>query len=324
MLEAPVEPGSTNATDPGAPPATPSFDGVSVDDPFPPQADGLTDPAVADAAIRWAYQHWILIDLDPATRARIVENGEQNTANLERGIADARGTIDGAGMAVDEVRLTGVDTAAVVFRARWQGGPSPIFPDPITGTAVFQNGSWRIGTHTLCLLALGIGQSCEPTAPLLAPAAFRAREIPLGFTWVGDAEFEGIVPVPGGGYWMASAALIEEQPGGVGLSLTFEVIPGYAALTDDDIEVLLRARGGAGDRVPIEIGDARGWMDAQPGFTNIVLIRPDDVLVLAGGQMTSTQLMTILGELERTELPAGLVASTPVATTVTNGISFEL
>ena len=112
--------------------------------------------------------------------------------------------------------------------------------------------------------------------------------------------------VPGGGYWMPSEEMIDEQPDAPGLSISFEVLPGSATLTDADLEVIVRARAGAStaDRVPIEIDDARGWMETQPGFTNIVLIRPDDVLVLAGGQVTSTELMTILGELEPIDLPA--------------------
>jgi hypothetical protein len=319
-----TEPETASTTDPGEPSTVDAHEGVAIDDPFPPQADGATDPAIADNAIRWAFRHWILIELDPATRARIVEDGEQNTVTLEAGIEAARGTIDGAGIAVDEVRLTGVEQAEVVFRARWQGGPSPIFPDPILGTAVFQNGTWRISGRTLCLLAFVIGQSCSSDTALLAPAAFRAHEIPDGFRWVLEPEFDGVMPVPGGGYWMASEEMVDRQPSAPGLSISFQILPGSASLTDADIEVIARSRGGLGSSVPIEIDDARGWMDAQPGFTNITLVRPDDVVVLAGGQVSSTELMTILGELEPIALPSDYPMVDPGEVPITDGISFEL
>ena len=284
-------------------------EGVAIDDPFPPQTDGLTDPLLADAAIRWAYQHWILVDLDPAVRARIVEDGEQNTVTLERGIADARGTIDRAGVAVDEVRLTGVDTAEVRFRLRWQDGPSPIFPDPITGTAVFQNGSWRISGRTRCVCSRSASvSSASPMPRSSRPRGSARARSPIGFQWLGEPGFEGVMRVPGGGYWMLSEEMIDEQPR---RTRPQHLVRCAARLGDTDG---CRPRGdrperepapALTERVPIEIDDARGWIETQPGFTNIVLIRPDDVLVLAGGQVTATELMAILGELEPIDLPAG-------------------
>jgi len=166
-------------------------------------------------------------------------------------------------------------------------------------------------------LALGLAACGETAArqaseaptsevePVLAPQAFRGHEVPVGFEWVGESEFAGVLPVPGGGYWKPSQEMVDEQPGAPGLSIVFEVLPGSATMTDAALEVLVRERVGTDDRVRIEIDDARGWMEAQPGFTNITLVRPDGVLVLAGGQVSSTQLMTILGELEPIDLPDG-------------------
>ncbi len=64
--------------------------GVTIDDPFPAQTDAISDPAVAETAVRYAYQHWILIDFDKHLRARLIENGEANVDGLD-GVAKSPG-----------------------------------------------------------------------------------------------------------------------------------------------------------------------------------------------------------------------------------------
>jgi hypothetical protein len=80
---------------------------VTINDPLPTQLDGETDPAAAEIAVRYAYQHWILIDLDKDLRAKLVEQGEQNRDGLEAGLAAARSIADQARFAIDAVRITG-------------------------------------------------------------------------------------------------------------------------------------------------------------------------------------------------------------------------
>ena len=283
-----------------APTTSGPLGGVTIDDPFPAQADGSTDDDVALAAIEWAYRHWSLVDLDPAVRARIVENGEENTDQLEAGIAAARASIEFGRLQVDQVRLTGVDSADVVFRAEWQGGPSPIFPDPMAGTAVFRDNSWRVSAATLCLLAFGLGQTCQAAADPIAPDGFRVRSFPDGWRWSGDPAAEDVVTVPGTGLWVPDG-----DAAGPPVQIGFEVLAGSAALSDADVAVVLSSRGVGDEGVRTEIGDARGAIAVQDGYTSITLVRADDVLVNASGPLTPTQLIAVLDDLEPIELPAG-------------------
>jgi hypothetical protein len=152
-------------------------DSVSVDDPLPPQADADADAATAEAAVRYAFTHWILVDLDPDLRSHLVEDGEANRDQLHEGFQANRGLTEFARFEVDAVRFVSATEAEVVFRIRWHDGPSPYFPDALTGTAVFADGTWRVGTATTCRLALGAQQGCraeagdpEPAAALVATA----------------------------------------------------------------------------------------------------------------------------------------------------------
>jgi hypothetical protein len=165
-----ADPVLTSAT--ATPLADPIAAEVSVDDPVPAQGNAEVDPAVAEAAVRYAFTHWILIDLDPDLRARLVEGGESRRDELQDGFVANRPIVEFARFVVDEVRFTSATEAEVVFRIRWHDGPSPYFPDAITGTSVFADGTWRVATATTCLLAIGAGQPCGgPADPADADAA---------------------------------------------------------------------------------------------------------------------------------------------------------
>jgi hypothetical protein len=203
----PVEPDATTAeptvpdpsSDVGSPaaptgPATaeptvpdPSSD-VSVDDPVPVQIDAVADLAGADAGVRFAYTHWILVDLDADVRARLVENGDALRDSLAQGFADNRAITEHARFAVDTVRFVDGYTARVEFRILWQGNPSPYFPDPLVGSAVFVDGSWRVGSDTVCRLAIGSGASCSPDPAVVDPTppeALQATTLPGDVEWLG-------------------------------------------------------------------------------------------------------------------------------------------
>ena len=187
----------------------------------------------------------------------------------------------------------------MVFRAEWQGGPSPVFPDPMAGTAVFRDGSWRVAAPTLCLLAFGIGQSCEAADEPIAPAALRVRSFPDGWRWEGDPRSEGVIAVPGSGLWVPDG-----DTAGPPVQIVVEVLAGSAGLSDADIAVVLSSRGVGDEGVRTEIGDARGAIAVQDGYTSITLVRPDDVLVNASGPLTPAQLIAVLDDLEPVTLPA--------------------
>ncbi len=305
MVTDPVD--STTATTIDAP-----LGGVTVDDPLPPQVDASVDPAVAEVAVRFAYQHWILVDLDPTLRARLVEDGETTTVGLERGMTEARGIIDFGRIAVDEVQFTGVDSADVVFRVQWQDGPSPYFPDPMRGTAVYRDGSWRISRHSLCLLAFGVGQGCAgPSADLpVAPAAYLLRSVPADLQWIGDPGSADIVAVPGMSMWSSDPTQLTEpvpSPDLRTLSLTTDVLVGSSALTDVDADlVLATGRYGIVDGAPVAVAGGRARAVARDGFVQLVQLRDDDVVVSAYAQgLTIDELIAIVDGLVPTELPPG-------------------
>ncbi len=288
-----------------APTAMPS-EGVAVDDPFPAQADAAADPATAIGAITWAYRHWILLALDPEVRARIIENGEANSDRIETMMKQVEGTIRDAGFEVDAVELTGVDSAQVRFRITWQGSPSPIFPEPMMGTAVYRDDSWRVAGRTLCLLAIGVGQECS-AEERLAPEAYRVAGLPAGvdrepeYSDTGlevDAPFD-IVRVPGRAAWWPEGSRPYIDETGPSLSIDTLVLPDAASLTADDLAVVVRARWGSGGGSIEEVAGGRGLTEARPGFARILVVRPDDVVVnVTSSTLTIDELAAIVLGLE--------------------------
>ncbi|MFN8021159.1 MAG: hypothetical protein U0Q03_06475 [Acidimicrobiales bacterium] len=287
------------------------LDWVFASDPFPAQADAATDPEVATEAVVWAYRHWILLDLDPALRARILENGEANSDRIEDTLRAVEGTIDGAGFEVDQVDLTGVDSAQVVFRITWQGGPSPIFPDPITGSAVYADGSWRVGGRTLCLLAIGIGQECRADQRL-APDAYRVTGLPPGAVRSTDFDTSGrpidvaepdVVPIPGIASWTAADGPAFGGESGPDVWISTQWLPDVASLTEADLAVVVRARWGSGDGSTGAVADGRGRTESQDGYARVLVVRPDDVVVyVTSATLTVDELISLVDGLEPVDL----------------------
>jgi hypothetical protein len=293
-------PGSTSVTnssvvDPGlvaidtVAPFAGVLGGVTIDDPLPPQADA-SDPVIAEAAVRYAYQHWILVDLDKDLRGLLVENGEDNVDNLDTRLKAIRGTIDRGRFAVDSVEFTDTDHANVAFRIQWNDGPSPIFPDPLNGTAVFQNGTWRITRTSLCLLAFSMGEGCagNDTDNPVPPTAMQALVVPPGYVWQAHPTV-ALLPVPGGLYLSG--------PNGDTLSIATEVLAGVSELGPDEADkVLSSSRFGTEDGTALQVDGRPGRVSAVNGENRLVYIRADDVIVsifattLAGNQLVAVAM----------------------------------
>ncbi len=292
--------------------------GVTIDDPFPAQGDATTDPAVADAAVRYAFQHWILIDLDRDLRAKLIENGEDNAQGLHDGLQAARGIAELARFTVDEVRFTDAEHADVSFRIQWGDGPSPYFPNAMSGEALFQNGSWRVGGTTLCILALGSGQACtglDAERPVPA-AAIQVFAVPGGYEWLGDPEFTGLVPVPGRGSWTRRTTMVDAngtpQVDERELWVTTEILVGASQMDAESMTLVLGSgRFGVPDGEPEMLGDRPVRILVDEIGAVMVIVRADDVVVRLSGQgMTAPQLRAIAGSIgSLAELPVGLAGA---------------
>jgi hypothetical protein len=251
--------------------------GVTVEDPLPPQADADTDPVVAEQAVRYAFGHYILIDLDKNLRAVLIEDGEANVDRIAEGFEAARDVVYAARVEVKSVSFTSAITADVSFNMRWQDGLSTCFPDVIAGMSMFQNGTWRLTGRTLCVLSFGAGQDCSapdaqlPTVPealiLVVPAELGLEQIGSG----GDQP--NSIPVSGSNSWQST--------NGATLDISLVVLTGITELPVDDLDVILASgRFGAHDGAPVDVG-LRGRLVLADGVTVLVVVRSDGVLVTA-------------------------------------------
>lgn len=292
---------ATDATDP-PPDSTTTVEGgplggVTIDDPLPPQADAAADPVVAEAAVRYAYQHWLLVDLDKDLRAKLVENGEVNVDVIDQGLQDARGIIEFGRLHVASVTFTAADRAEVTFDVTWQDGPSPYFPDRMTGTAIYIDGTWRITGRTLCVLAFGSGQDCAGgDANLPDPAA--ALELlhpPDGLVWDGGGK-ANTVAVPGQGSW--------HGPNGSSFVVSTKVIAGISNLAPEDgEEVLSSSQFLNADGISFSVGGRPGLVVQNGQSVQLVYIRPDDIVVtISANGMTLNQVGALAFSLAATDL----------------------
>ncbi len=269
-------------------PSTEPLGGVTIDDPLPVQVDAATDPVAAEVAVRFAYQHWLLVDLDPTLRGTLLENGEANAQQIDAKLQDLRGTIEFGRIHVETVAFTDVEHAAVTFRITWQDGPSPIFPNEMTGAAVFQNGTWRVAGTTLCVLAFGVNTGCSATeAPNpTAPDALAVITVPGGITWQGLPGSDDVVNVGGaGGLWAVSSedGTIFVDDGL--LQVSAQALVGVSALGGADLDAVLdHGSFGGPDSEPADIGGRPGRVQVDGAAVAVVVIRADDTVVRAWSQ----------------------------------------
>lgn len=283
---------ATTALDP-SPSTTPDsgsapLGGVTIDDPLPPQPDGTSDPEGAEVAIRYAYQHWLLVDFDQDLRGRLVENGEDGAAEMAQKLRDLRGTIDAGRIAIDSVDIADADHANVTFHITYYDRPSPIFPNQMFGNAVLQRGTWRVAANTLCLLAFGVGTGCaamgEPNPT--PPAALVLTKVPAGFTWEGDPACPSAFNANEAGSWADAA--------GGALTISSLTLIGVARVSGADLDALLQQqRFGGPAATTIDVGGRPGrWTSleqmtpdgaARAGVV-LVVIRADDVVLTVTAQ----------------------------------------
>ena len=269
--------------------------GVTVDDPLPPQSDSATDATVADTAVRFAFRHWILVGLDQDRRARLIEDGEDNVEGIATGFQKAESLIQFARVAVDDVQFTAPDQAQVTFRIQWNDRPSPYFPNPMIGTGVYRNGTWRISHTSLCLLAFGAGQDCarpgEPHPPV--PASLEVSGLPSDYGWSGPSDPADLVAVPGTGSWFSVS--------GGDLSVQAQVLVGVSSVAEADIDTLLASeRFQAMTGTPIMVGDRHGRILVADDHITLVVLRPDDVVVsltASGTELSTDDLVALAGSM---------------------------
>ncbi|MCU1386946.1 MAG: hypothetical protein JWL72_284 [Ilumatobacteraceae bacterium] len=306
--------GGTTATSYGVDPAVsaPLIDTVptadapaaaTIDDPLPPEVDG-SDPAAAEAAIRYAYSHWILVDLDKTLRGTLVENGEQNADNLDNRLHGLRDQIEFSGFDVQSIVFTDTTQADVVFQVTWHGSPSPIFPYPLPGTAIFQNGTWRISGRSLCVLAISFGQGCnttDPTNPVPA-SALQVLDIPPGYTVMNQTpggQTNPSVPLPPDVLSVPGSISLVHGPSS-SVFINAEVLSGSWKLGDDDAQIVLAAQHyGVVDGSAVSVDGRPGRGSSGPDGSTLAYIRADDVIVtLHATGLSVTQLIAIAGGLQ--------------------------
>ncbi|MCU1397604.1 MAG: hypothetical protein JWN62_713 [Acidimicrobiales bacterium] len=285
-------------------PAAEAPAGVTIDDPLPPEVDA-TDPAAAEVAIRYAYSHWILVDLDKTLRGTLVENGEQNADNLDNRLHGLRDQIAFAGFAVQSIVFDDTTHAEVVFQVQWHDGPSPIFPYPLPGTAVFQNGTWRISGRSLCVLAISFGQGCNTTDPTnpVPTSALQVLDIPPGYTVMntmqGGPTNPSVPPLPLDALPVPGSISLVSGPT-MSMYINAEVLSGSWKLSDDDAQIVLDAQHyGVVNGSAVSIDGRPGRASTGPDGSHLAYIRADDVIVtLNATGLSITQLIAIAGGLQ--------------------------
>lgn len=263
--------------------------GVRIDDPLPPQADAITDPAVAEAAVRFAYQHWILVDLDPDLRAKLIENGEATAEGMANGFEAARSVVEYARIQVDTVTFPEADRAQLTFRIQWNDNPSPYFPNPMVGEAVYRDGTWRVTRRVLCLLAIGTGQDCAGQGPNpTSPPSFTVAA-PDGFDWDGYTAPPGIVGTDGTpATWSGDGQVM----------IWASAVVGASAVDSGDVAQILSAMGRFGESPgsAIDVGRFPGQFRDEGSTVRLVFLRDDDVIVdvqLMGDRFTIDDALAI-------------------------------
>ena len=286
------------------------FEGdVSIEDPLPEQADALTDPSLAETDVRYAYQHWILIDLDKDVRGRLVENGELNADRMAATMEANRGLITCARIVVDLVQFTDAEHALVEFDMNCGTARSSYFPNQLSGSALYQNGTWRISGATLCLLAFGSGIDCAGAAATdnpVSPTAFELTIVPNGYTWAGGP-VANVFASDGFAQWENSAT---HQT----LTINTEALAGVSKLGPADVDFVLssprfRTAGGSA----VLVGDRPGLGKQDGATASLAYLRADDVIIhIWGSDSTVEQLVAVAAAI----VPTDAVPSAPNDTTI--------
>jgi len=260
--------------------------GISLDDPLPPQPDANSDPAGAEVAVRFAYEHWILVDLDAELRGSLLEGGEARATEMAAGLQRQRQALLGATISVEGLSFDGAEHARVTFWVNWYGTPSPYFQGVQTGDALLVDGSWRVSASTVCRLALTSGFACpllDQDAYPTPPDALRVMAVPPGLHWTGPADLPDTI-VLGAGPGPANEWVGD---GEAWMSVWIVPRPGVSLLpAGEQDDLLLAVIGGTGIATTIGGRPARYVVstELQPDNATeyfIATFRADDVLVQA-------------------------------------------
>ena len=115
-----------------------------------------------DAAIAYAYEHFFDAALGADQRVALIQGGAAMRAFIDRSFAAHAAEAAAGAIVVDRVTARGT-TADVSFHALYQGHESPANPGQLEGTAVLEDGTWRISRTTYCALSANDGEPCPPT-----------------------------------------------------------------------------------------------------------------------------------------------------------------
>jgi uncharacterized protein YcfL len=110
----------------------------------------VVNPAVEKAEIKSAYVKFFSSKTDVAGKVKLLQNGPQFKPVIQ--IFASNPLASNVSAAVSSVTLQGANKAKVVYVVKFGGSSLP----KQTGTAVRENGTWKVGNASLCkLIALG-------------------------------------------------------------------------------------------------------------------------------------------------------------------------
>ncbi|WP_329534817.1 hypothetical protein OG568_38095 [Streptomyces sp. NBC_01450] len=135
-----------------SPPPTPTVERSSSAPPSP------TDPAAAERQVRQNWEKFFSPSVPVKDKLSYLENGDRMTAVVQGFSGDKRGQQVAAH--VQKVVFTSPAEAEVTYALTLKGATA--LPNA-AGTAVFENGTWKVSDNTLCaLVALSGDGSATP------------------------------------------------------------------------------------------------------------------------------------------------------------------
>ena len=117
----------------------------------------------ADAAITYAYGHFFDPALTSDERATLIQGSAGMRDFIDSSFTRHEGEAAAGAVIADHIAVNGA-TADVSFHALYGGHESPANPGQLRGTAVLEDGAWKISRATFCMLSAGDGEVCPPAS----------------------------------------------------------------------------------------------------------------------------------------------------------------
>ena len=117
----------------------------------------------ADAAITYAYGHFFDPALTSDERAALIQGSAGMRDFIDSSFTRHEGEAAAGAVIADHITVNGA-TADVSFHALYGGHESPANPGQLSGTAVLEDGAWKISRATFCMLSAGDGEVCPPAS----------------------------------------------------------------------------------------------------------------------------------------------------------------